>query len=1688
MKQKKLFLLIIFLTGATSLIYQILWIREFSLLFGVHVYSLSTVLAAFMAGLALGSYVFGRLADRFPQKASLLFFSTQVLIGLFALLFNDLLQSFSNLFVFLSQQYNLSFQNLNLLRPLVGFFLLLIPASFMGAVIPLTSRIFVKQIKEVGGKVSLIYYINNLGAVVGCFLAGFVLVYFWGTHTTLQITASINFLIGISGVVLYFLQPASSNSYPKSKHPASEDQLDTIKKEITAETTPLPHPIIKTALWVFAIEGFTTLAYQVLWTRMMIEFSFEKTIYFTTIIIMSFILGLALGGLVFNKIHNQIKNHFRFIGIIQVLVGLSSLGIFIIFHLIAPGWIQNRGQFPTWQSLAISEYTLILIMMSVPTFFTGMTFPLVAKIITRSARKVGSRVGFAGMLDTVGSVLGSLAAGFLLLPFLGVYWSFIIIVFSNLVLAGWIFSTNLRYMPYYSEKESVIAENAKTRTKIKSNFRNREVIGYTIVILLAVIAVILFPKHQFNQLQSQYFRGDRTVFHKEGIAATVRVNLQPSGHYALSINGAKTAFTNNDDLRVHRMLAWIPWLLNPTTQSTYVIGFGMGVTSGTLSQLPTEQIKVADICPELLDAAHIFADYNNNIIHHQKFHFIPEDGRSFLLRTPEKFDIITSNAVHSRLNANLYTREFYEICKEKINPGGIVTQWVPTNWLTDDEFKSLISAFTEVFEHSQLWYITRGHVVLAGSNSPLVINYNTLEKLFYDRANYRDLQEVDIYNPQSFLANLMLSNKGLEMFARGPLTNYDDQPYVEFSREIDLKPNTGILSELATSSTAQTDKIVFPNLPDSTLKNNIFDVIESESNLIKNYLNEYARRFGENNHNMIQTKKDSLAVVRSEINATWVFRQVGNEKWYPATVPGTVHKDLLNNGLIDDPFFRKQEDNLQWIEEKDWEYKCSFYVNPDIFNRQIIELHFDGLDTYADVYLNDELILSEDNMFVGWKVNCKEHIKEGENELRIYFHSPVKKGMEKLKQLDYILEATNEQAPKDERTNVFTRKAPFHYGWDWGPRLVTSGIWRPIFLESRNDARINDLYLVTNKADEAEAEISISADIESAKKGGYSLSFWFNGKQAGKAQKITLEEGQNSFSFDVQLNQPKLWWPNGLGDSYLYLVEAKLEKDNQPVHTHQLDFGIRIVELVQNPDETGHSFQFEVNGIPVFMKGANVIPSETLTPSVSRETYEKMIRNTVDANMNMLRVWGGAIYEDDYFYQLCDQNGILVWQDFMFACALQPGDEKHLENIQLEAEYNVKRLRNHACIALWCGNNENLMAWHNWGWKDNYKPDISAFLWRTYERIFYDILPQAVQEFDPKNSYWSSSPMGINDQLADRKSGDEHDWTIWFGQKRFETFWDEVPRFVSEWGLQAFPPMETLQSFALPEDMSPDSEIMRHRQRSKMDWISPGFDGNDMIKRYMEWYYEVPEDFERFVYTSQLLQARGYKTAIEAHRSAMPHCMGSLYWQLNDCWPTISWATLDYNYRWKAAHYAVKEAFKPVIVTANQENNRVKAFAVSDQLDSFDASLKIRLMKFDGTILHEINKPISVKPNTSTPVLDMDISDFPAELNPEETLLSFSLLRGEKEIAGNILYFAEPKNLVLPKAAIRYDLKPVNEGYQLTLSSTNLIKDLFIDVPDSNAFVSNNYFDLLPGETTTITIKSGTTPETMSNIKFLHLN
>ncbi|HHI68189.1 MAG TPA: glycoside hydrolase family 2 protein, partial [Planctomycetes bacterium] len=510
-------------------------------------------------------------------------------------------------------------------------------------------------------------------------------------------------------------------------------------------------------------------------------------------------------------------------------------------------------------------------------------------------------------------------------------------------------------------------------------------------------------------------------------------------------------------------------------------------------------------------------------------------------------------------------------------------------------------------------------------------------------------------------------------------------------------------------------------------------------------------------------------LVRLDLGGSWEFHVAGQKKWYPAHVPGCVHTDLLAAGLIPDPFYRTNERDLQWIDKVDWEYRKTFTAGEEILSRERVRLVFQGLDTYARVYLNGALLLRADNMFRTWSADCRPFLRKGPNTILVRFRSPVTKDLPRRLDLGYQLPGPGWGwigGLGKLGISMFARKAQYQYGWDWGPRLVTSGIWRPVRLEAWDRARIESVQYLVRSLTPKEARLTARVEVRGTRPGKALLSILVKGTDLPAfTREIDLAEGTGTYSLDLAIPRPRLWWTNGLGEPHLYTLEAVLSGEGLVLDRRSTRIGLRTLRLVRKKSMGGKSFYFELNGIPLYCKGADWIPADSFPSRVTPGKYEFLVKSAAAAHMNMLRVWGGGIYENDLFYDLCDRYGILVWQDFMFACAMYPGDAAFVENVTREAVQAVKRLRNHPCLALWCGNNEMDAGLGPWGWMKNFDPEIRKKITADYDRLFHLVLPKVVSAYDPTRSYWPSSPLadwGVHASIQAR-SGDYHYWGVWHG-------------------------------------------------------------------------------------------------------------------------------------------------------------------------------------------------------------------------------------------------------------------------------------------------------------------------------------
>ena len=817
----------------------------------------------------------------------------------------------------------------------------------------------------------------------------------------------------------------------------------------------------------------------------------------------------------------------------------------------------------------------------------------------------------------------------------------------------------------------------------------------------------------------------------------------------------------------------------------------------------------------------------------------------------------------------------------------------------------------------------------------------------------------------------------------------------------------------------------------------------------------------------------SQQLIRKDLVENWEFSQAGLNEWLPAKVPGTVHTDLLANEKIKDPYFGIEERSVQWIDKVDWTYRTTFDLDPALLNIERCELVFEGLDTYATIWLNGVEVLRAGNMFLSWRIPVKEVLKISGNQLEVRFRSPIMEGLRKQSEYGIRLPAINDQSETGQigknQVSVFTRKAGYHFGWDWGPRLVPSGIWRPVYLEFWKSVKISDLFVTTIslKANEAKmhAELSVEAEIPS-----FCKLIIHSGRETWFAENILLVKGENRITREFILKNPRLWWPKGYGEPVLHRVSATLSDSSGNLAEYFTQVGIRTVELVQDPDPDGRgrSFYFEVNGLPVFAKGANYIPNDVFLPRVTPEEYSVVVGSAAFANMNMLRVWGGGIYENEIFYDLCDREGILVWQDFMFACSMYPGTEDFLASVTEEARQNIIRIRRHPCIALWCGNNEIEAAWgpydenSGWGWKIRYTKEQQKQIWQAYDTVFHHILPEQVGLLNPTTPYWHSSPsagMGIQ-ATNETRSGDNHYWGVWHQRHPFEDYNKYISRFMSEYGFQSFPEFDAVKRYTVPEDWDIESEVMSSHQRSGI--------GNLRIREYMAKDYRIPGRFDHFLYVSHLLQAEGIRNAIEAHRRNKPYCMGSLYWQLNDCWPVASWSGTDFYRNYKALHYFAKKAFEPVVALAHATGDSVEFRLISDVPMKIRGILKIRVMNFEGRTLFTADQPVRIDPLGTAAPVKLKVSEITNNVPLTQLVVVSSFAAEGFAASDHLLYLVKPKDLELPQVKIKVGVVEESGHWTVSLSSDKLARNVMITWKGRAGIFSDNYFDLIPGRPVTV--------------------
>ena len=830
--------------------------------------------------------------------------------------------------------------------------------------------------------------------------------------------------------------------------------------------------------------------------------------------------------------------------------------------------------------------------------------------------------------------------------------------------------------------------------------------------------------------------------------------------------------------------------------------------------------------------------------------------------------------------------------------------------------------------------------------------------------------------------------------------------------------------------------------------------------------------------------------VTQSLDSGWHFRLAAGDShakdhhaaadWHIASVPGTVQTDLLAAKLLPDPFYRDNEAKVQWVGLADWQYETTFTVDKATLQRDHVELVFDGLDTFADIYLNGHKLASADDMFRRWSIPVKEALHEGKNTLEVRLYSPIERLLPWLLKQPYALPGEFDSAfgdePKGKQTANYVRKAAYQYGWDWGPRIVTEGIWQPVHLDSWNLLRVADFHVAQNYVSSEAAQVAAQWDIDADTSETVHISVDAIGPDGQTAahveQDVTVDSGHQTISLPLRIAHPRRWFPAGYGAPDMYTFKTSIRDGHGELYSAAHDVGLRTVELRRDKDAWGKGFAFVINGIPVFAKGADMIPFDSFPTRASDAQMQQVLQSAHDANMNMVRIWGGGYYMPDAFYAMADKLGLMVWQDFMFGGAIPPDDAAFVENTRQEAVEQVMRLRDHASIVLWCGNNEVQTGWESWSdrlkFAASLPPGQRDQIVTGMVNLFGNVLRNVVTQYDRDVPYWASTPSTDYEGPANvLDNGDYHYWNVWSGEaKPVEEYLDITPRFQSEYGLQSFPDMRTIHAFAGPGDLQPESPVMRDHQKYDSG------NGNKRLMLYITRSYGEPKDFPSFVYLSQAMQAHGIQLAAEHLRASRPQAMGSLYWQLNDVWPGASWASIDYYGRWKALQFHARRFYAPLLIAALRNHGQTTVSLVSDRTTPSDLHWRMRVMDFSGKTLSTHEEAASVPALASSNVATYTDAQLLNGADPHATFAVFELLDGDRTVSQNLVFFDEAKNLQLPAPHVQAKLEAGGEGYTLSLSTNQLARDVWVSFGQLDAELSDNAFDLLPGQSIRLTVRS----------------
>lgn len=779
----------------------------------------------------------------------------------------------------------------------------------------------------------------------------------------------------------------------------------------------------------------------------------------------------------------------------------------------------------------------------------------------------------------------------------------------------------------------------------------------------------------------------------------------------------------------------------------------------------------------------------------------------------------------------------------------------------------------------------------------------------------------------------------------------------------------------------------------------------------------------------------------------WTFCQCGSGESLPAKVPGTVCTDLLANGRMEDPFYRDNEDAALAILHNDFQYSRSFSVAAEDLAADRVELVFHGLDTFAQVTLNGTVILQADDMHRTWRVDVKNVLRAGGNAITVRFDSAAVRAKE--------LHAKNHIYKTRDTINGFeqVRKAHCMYGWDWGPQLPDMGIFRPVELHLWDEARITGCYLRQTHT-EGQVTLRVETELETVCAGKRTLQAQICAPDGTVVDAVQGEIARDQGSLELTVQNPQLWWPNGYGSQPLYTVRVVLRDGETQLDSWERRIGLRTLTICTDPDQWGSKFEVVVNGVSIFAMGANYIPEDSILSRVSRNTSRKLLEQCVKANYNMIRVWGGGYFQNDEFYDLCDEMGLLVWQDLLFACAVYRLTDRFVENIVAETRDNIRRLRHHACIALWCGNNELEWGWSGWDMGFGNNPYDRA----DYIKQFEWILPQTARECDPDRFYWLASPSsgGSFDDPNDQNRGDVHYWDVWHRLKPFTEYRKYYFRFCSEFGFQSFPSMKTIESFTLPEDRNIFSDVMECHQKNGS--------ANGLILRYMSDTFLYPSKLDTLVYGSQVMQAEAIKYGVEHWRANRGRCMGALYWQVNDCWPVASWSSIDYYGRWKPLHYYAKKFYGPILCSAIEEGDAVSLVVCSEKLQPQNCTVKWQLRTAWGGLLAQDEAEVEAPALGVVKAAEVNTAPWlTGKAQRQSVYLAYQVWSGGEMVYDSTLLFAKPKHFRFEDPHIRLTAREEADSFVLTLTAEKYAKYVWLESADFDFVADDNCVDLLPG-------------------------